>query len=369
MSVPQMQMTDAGNQLLARALVGETLTFTRIAVGDGTLTSQGQIAGLSGLIHQIVSIPATTKQRKGNTVTLRGEMVIPSGVNSFRWREQGLFAKIGNETEVLYAYINFLEDGEIIKPSDGAERAISVSVSVGDAPNVTVTLTPMAQVEVAVGPAEQIDDISAGLLLVPYTHNGAMDDEWAQDPTTVQGTGAVCAVEGGQLHLKAGSGNGNNATPGASDCPAVFVNETASAELGEVTGAKALELAFTPLSDKATSRFGVYLNYKDTGNGFFVGYDPDGWYWQVYNGGTGSWYSGTRTAAPEAGQEVVLRLEWSGTTLSSATVNGASIFPSVGFSGANAERAGRIGLKLSGWGGVVTEVKVSRCDYTIEEVA
>ncbi len=147
MSVSQMTMTDAGKQLLARALVGTELNFTRIAVGDGTLTSQGQIAGLTGLIHQVVSVPITTRQRKGSVVTLRGELAMSADAASFRWREQGVFAQIGNEAEVLYAYINFYEDGEIVKPADGAERTITVSVAVGDASNVTVTLVPLENVD------------------------------------------------------------------------------------------------------------------------------------------------------------------------------------------------------------------------------
>lgn len=205
------------------------------------------------------------------------------------------------------------------------------------------------------------------MLLVTCEANGATEDEWAQDPVTVKGTGAICRIEDNWLHLKAGLGNGNNAAVGAEDCPAVFVNETASIELREVAGRKFLELTFTLLSAKTDTRFGVYLNYKDPGNGFFIGVDPGGWYWQMYSGGDGSWYSGSRVPAPEAGEQTTLQLEWEGTTLLSATVNGAVIFENLDFSTANNERADRVGLKLSTWGGVATQVEVVRCNYTNQE--
>ena len=47
-----------------------------------------------------------------------------------------------------------------------------------------------------------------------------IDDAWTQDPESVSGSGAVCAVEDGWLHLKSDPSNGNN--PGTK--PAIFVN-------------------------------------------------------------------------------------------------------------------------------------------------
>lgn len=146
MSVPQMIMTDAGKQMLARAVAGEPLNFTRLAVGDGVLTAAGQIAGMTGLIHQVVSVTDLTKRRKGDTVSLRGELVMPANATSFRWRELGLFAQIGSGAEKMYAYINLYEDGEMVKPDDGVERTITASIAVGDAPNVTVTLDPLGAI-------------------------------------------------------------------------------------------------------------------------------------------------------------------------------------------------------------------------------
>ena len=52
-----------------------------------------------------------------------------------------------------------------------------------------------------------------------YLEDG-VNDAWGQDKNSVVGTDAVCQVEDGWLHLKSGTGNGNN--PGTQ--PAIFVH-------------------------------------------------------------------------------------------------------------------------------------------------
>ena len=54
-----------------------------------------------------------------------------------------------------------------------------------------------------------------------------------------------------------------------------------------------------------------YLGYNDPGSGLFIGYDSDGWFWQTYTGGgSGSWYSGARIAAPSANEEHDIQVSW-----------------------------------------------------------
>lgn len=149
MSVPKLRLTDAGGQIIARALAGETLWFTKLALGDGQLTSEGQIVGLTGLIHHVMDVPITSRRRKEGQVTLSGKLTPPT--SEFRWRELGVFAKAGETgTERLYGYINLYEDGEIIKPSDGADRSIYVTVAVGNVQNVEVVLAPIEEATVSI---------------------------------------------------------------------------------------------------------------------------------------------------------------------------------------------------------------------------
>ena len=55
---------------------------------------------------------------------------------------------------------------------------------------------------------------------VQSSSEDGINDAWTQDPESVSGSGAVCAVEDGWLHLKSDPSNGNN--PGTK--PAIFVN-------------------------------------------------------------------------------------------------------------------------------------------------
>ncbi len=203
------------------------------------------------------------------------------------------------------------------------------------------------------------------LLAVVWEANGAVDDAWSQDANTVKGTGAVCQVEGGALRLRVGSGNGNNSSAGADKPPAVFINESASQALAAISGAKFLELAFTPVSSPYDSRIGVYINYDGPGDGLFVGYDFQGWYWQVYQNGDADWYNGARKAAPERGVSTTLRLEWNGETLTSATLNGETLFQNVNFSAAAPfSNMGRVALRLGCLEATDTEILVTKMTYT-----
>ena len=104
------QMTDAGKALLMRALMGETLTFTRIAIGSGELETGQDPDELTELIQEELSItPASLDDSQEGLVTISGEFASGDIDNDFVWRELGVYAEGEDENEVLYAYAN---DGE-----------------------------------------------------------------------------------------------------------------------------------------------------------------------------------------------------------------------------------------------------------------
>ena len=197
--------------------------------------------------------------------------------------------------------------------------------------------------------------------------DGAIHDEWSQDPVTVTGSGAVCQIENGKRHLKADAGNGNNPTDKVP--PAVFIDETMSTALKGVgtDGTAFLEVTFEP--NVSDTRLGLYLNYENPGKGFFVGADATGWFWQIYDGKNNDWYKGSRVAAPGVGTEATLRLEWTGTTLTKATVNGQNLFGdslNLDFSGVleGNDNVGRVGFKAGVYGSSITDYMLSNIHYT-----
>ncbi len=199
--------------------------------------------------------------------------------------------------------------------------------------------------------------------------DGAIHDKWSQDTATVKGSGAVCQVENGKLRLKADKTNGNSDSD-PNQYPAVFIDETMSTALKGVgaDGTAFLEVTFEPTQAPGDSRFGIYLNYENPGKALFVGCDKDGWFWQKYGASGNPWYQGARVAAPTAGTEATLRLEWTGTSLTKATVNGQDLFAEMplDFSGIVVDEAnvGRVGFKAGAWSGTATDYYVSNIHYT-----
>ena len=178
---------------------------------------------------------------------------------------------------------------------------------------------------------------------------------WTQDPAT-DSTGCVNELVDGWVHLKSGPNNGNAAT---GTTPAVFVSDT-------MTGGKfgTVNLAIKPVSGPTETRFGVYLNYENPNNGYFIGYDAGGWFWQRY-GDDGS-YKPVGIDAPEAGEQVILKITWSDNTITSATVDGQSIFggSTVDISYTTGDK---IAIKCGTWNTEYTEVYVCDADNIPEE--
>ena len=203
--------------------------------------------------------------------------------------------------------------------------------------------------------------------------DGAIHDDWTQDPATVKGEGAVNELRDGKRYLKAGTGNRNGETDTVNNpYPAVFLDKTLSDALAgeDVNAPHFLEFTLERVSEHTNNytQFGVYLNYKDPGNAFFIGCDAGGWFWQTLSGGDGAWYQGGRVALPAVGEPVTVRLEWTGTSLTKATANGQDLFPGLPLdfsaSGGNSSNAGTVGFKVGRWNDKSTEILVSGVTYT-----
>ena len=195
-------------------------------------------------------------------------------------------------------------------------------------------------------------------------------DAWTQDEKTVIGSDSVNELFGKYRHLVAGSGNGNSHS-NASQYPAMFVNPN-SFNFDE-----AGYLDFTLWSALAPSnnRFGVMLGYNGPENGMFLGFDAGGWYWQKYANGNGSYYSGTRVAAPAASAYTNVHIEWTADKKASLTVQAADsngtptgeetvVFENEDFSGIAGNLSDKIAIKCGAWSGNLTNVYIKNIHYT-----
>lgn len=103
------------------------------------------------------------------------------------------------------------------------------------------------------------------------------------------------------------------------------------------------------------------------GSGLFIGYDSGGWFWQTYTGGgSGSWYSGARIAAPSANEEHDIQVSWTDAKVATLTVDGQKAFD-VDYS-AMTNLSNKLAIKAGSWKGLnqVTDVYIKDFPEVVE---
>ena len=150
MSFTAPKFTNAGRQLQTRVIAGDTLTFTTIKLGDGTMTTE-PIAALTDLIHGIITLPVHEVRRNADYAEVTGVFQNAGLSSGFYWREIGIFAADPDypndrSHDILYCYQNAAELAEYIPSASSAviEKIIRVACVVGDAENITVGLASQA---------------------------------------------------------------------------------------------------------------------------------------------------------------------------------------------------------------------------------
>lgn len=150
MSFTAPKFTGVGRQLQTRVIAGDTLTFTAIKLGDGTMTTE-PIAALTDLIHGIITLPVHEVRRNADYADVTGVFQNAGLSSGFYWREIGIFAADPDypndrSHDILYCYQNAAELAEYIPSASSAviEKIIRVACVVGDAENATVGLASQA---------------------------------------------------------------------------------------------------------------------------------------------------------------------------------------------------------------------------------
>lgn len=158
---PKMTLTNAGQALQTKVLAGATLTFTRIALGDGQLNGQ-PIAPLTALISQKATVEVdSVRVVNTSTAQVAGFFSNADISTGFWWRETGVFAQDPDVGEILYGYTNAGGAGDYIPTvaDTRIEKYIYCSIAVANADTVNITIPssdtyiPMSQKGVAGGVA------------------------------------------------------------------------------------------------------------------------------------------------------------------------------------------------------------------------
>lgn len=139
---PKMTLTNAGQALQTKVLAGETLTFTRIALGDGQLNGQ-PIAPLTALISQKATVEVdSVRVVNTSTAQVAGFFSNADISTGFWWRETGVFAQDPDVGEILYGYTNAGDAGDYIPTAADTriEKYIYCSIAVANADTVNITI-------------------------------------------------------------------------------------------------------------------------------------------------------------------------------------------------------------------------------------
>lgn len=136
-------LTEKGRELLAKGLAGETITFTKMAIGDGTsLTSERE---RTALVNQITTLPILNINVKGNgTCEINALLTNKSVTTGFYIKELGIFAHGNDNVEILYAY-NTSTSPDFVPPFS-ANNVVEIeyvdTIIIDQVANVTAVIDP-----------------------------------------------------------------------------------------------------------------------------------------------------------------------------------------------------------------------------------
>ena len=133
-------MTQAGINLMGKAIGGATIQFTKLVLGDGEMT--GEILDLQGVVSPKQNVDVTRIERNDNQCTVGGELLTSSVKQGFFWRECGLYAMDPDLGEILYNYAYSTKPDYIAASDSGMMEEILVSMvaTVGSNANVDVNI-------------------------------------------------------------------------------------------------------------------------------------------------------------------------------------------------------------------------------------
>ena len=136
--------TLAGSNLLVESVKSKKpLIFTRIALGDGTLTESESIEGLTALKHPMAQNSVQSINSRGNgEIDVVATISNASVTSGFYARELGVFAKVGDTgTEKLFAYTNAGAQASYTPAGTSLdEKLITVTFYIGNDVNVQINL-------------------------------------------------------------------------------------------------------------------------------------------------------------------------------------------------------------------------------------
>lgn len=188
-------VTDVGKDMIAKSQNGQTLTFSRVALGDGLVGEEEDVTKFTAVKNERLSLPIAKYSNLGN-----GQFQIQFRLTNFQvesgfWhREIGIMAKIDNGQEQLYAYTTAGNKASFIydKTTPVEERIVNVNFVIGNAQNLKVIINSSVIYATIEDLEEALDAHDAGA----DAHEPAFDAHNAADDAHKDFTGATAEAAG-----------------------------------------------------------------------------------------------------------------------------------------------------------------------------
>lgn len=134
-------VTNIGKEMIAKSQNGQTLTFTRVALGDGLIDDDDDILSFKKVKNERLSANIAKWVDKQNGQFQIQFRVSNQEVETGFWqREIGIMAKIDGGEEQLYAYATSGNGADFLydKTTPIDERIVNIDFVIGNAENVQV---------------------------------------------------------------------------------------------------------------------------------------------------------------------------------------------------------------------------------------
>ena len=139
-------VTNAGQDIIARIITGENVTFSKIVIGDGYDYDTESFATKTELVNEVKSLDISSMQiASSNTVEFIAEFGTADIQDAFWYREVGVYVIDPNDEtkEILFAYGNRNDAAEYITPhiqNYAVLKTIKCLTSVGSSANVNILI-------------------------------------------------------------------------------------------------------------------------------------------------------------------------------------------------------------------------------------
>ena len=137
---PKIQLTQLGKNMIMDGQNKKPVAFTKVELGDGLLSGQS-VEELTALVHSVMSVPLQNFTNNGDgTAHLRFVLDNNTLDKGFFNREIGVYAKVGNGSEQLYAYTNAANLADYIpgKESPITSKIINLHLVIGNTANISI---------------------------------------------------------------------------------------------------------------------------------------------------------------------------------------------------------------------------------------